>query len=169
MRVQVNQDSSKLSGTHHILVYAYDNILGGSVHTTKKNTAFLVVPSKEFCLEVSADTNKNMVRSRDQNAGKNYNIKINNTSIERIEEFKYLGTTITHQKTIQDKVKCRLKSGNICYYSAQNLLSSSLLFKTTGLFISLSGTSELDCATTKKDRAERSISIGRESLKFFLY
>jgi len=40
----------------------------------------------------------------------------------------------------------------------------------TGLLISPSGNSELDCATTKKDRAERSISIGRESLKvFFLY
>ena len=37
----------------------------------------------------------------------------------------------------------------------------------TGLFISASGTSELDCATTKKDTAERSISIGRESLKVF--
>jgi len=35
----------------------------------------------------------------------------------------------------------------------------------TGLFISPSGTSELDCETTKKDRAERSISIGRETLK----
>ena len=40
----------------------------------------------------------------------------------------------------------------------------------TGLFISLSGISELDCATTKTDTAERSISIGRESLQvFFLY
>ena len=37
----------------------------------------------------------------------------------------------------------------------------------TGLFISPSGTSELDCAATKKDRAERSISIGTESLKVF--
>ena len=37
----------------------------------------------------------------------------------------------------------------------------------TGLFISPSGTSELDCATTKTDTAERSISIGRESLKVF--
>ena len=35
----------------------------------------------------------------------------------------------------------------------------------TGLFISPSGTSELDCATTKKDRAERSTTIGRETLK----
>ena len=37
----------------------------------------------------------------------------------------------------------------------------------TGLFISLSGISELDCATTKTDKAERSISIGRESLQVF--
>ena len=39
--------------------------------------------------------------------------------------------------------------------------------RSTGLFISPSGTSELDCATTKTDTAERSISIGRESLKVF--
>ena len=39
--------------------------------------------------------------------------------------------------------------------------------KTTGLFISPSGTSELDCATTKTDTTERSTSIGRESLKVF--
>jgi len=35
--------------------------------------------------------------------------------------------------------------------------------RSTGLFTSPSGTSELDCATTKTDTAERSISIGRES------
>ena len=39
--------------------------------------------------------------------------------------------------------------------------------ESTGLFKSPSGTSELDCATTTKDTAERSISIGRESLKVF--
>ena len=39
--------------------------------------------------------------------------------------------------------------------------------QTTGLFISPSGISELDCATTKTDTAEMSISIGRESLKVF--
>jgi len=37
----------------------------------------------------------------------------------------------------------------------------------TGLFISPFGISELDCATTKTDTAERSISIGRESLQVF--
>ena len=37
----------------------------------------------------------------------------------------------------------------------------------TGLFISPSGISELDCAKTKTETAERSISIGRESLQVF--
>ena len=37
----------------------------------------------------------------------------------------------------------------------------------TGLFISPSGISELDCATTKTDTVERNISIGRESLQVF--
>ena len=37
----------------------------------------------------------------------------------------------------------------------------------TGLFISPSGISELDCATTKTHTAERNISIGRESLQVF--
>ena len=37
----------------------------------------------------------------------------------------------------------------------------------TGLFISPSGNSEIDCAKTKTDTAKRNISIGRESLKVF--
>jgi len=46
-----------------------------------------------------------------------------------MEEFKYLGTTLTHQNSIQEEIKRRLKSGNACYHSVQNLCSSSLLSK----------------------------------------
>jgi hypothetical protein len=46
-----------------------------------------------------------------------------------VEEFKYLGTTLTNQNSIQEEVRSRLKSGNACYYSVQNLLSSRLLSK----------------------------------------
>jgi hypothetical protein len=35
--VQENQDGLKLNGTHQLLVYADDvNMLGGSIHNTKK-------------------------------------------------------------------------------------------------------------------------------------
>ena len=46
-----------------------------------------------------------------------------------MEEFKYLGTTLTIQHSIQEEINSRLKSGNSCYHSVQNLLSSSLLSK----------------------------------------
>jgi len=52
---------------------------------------------------------------------------MDNRSFERMEEFKYLGTTLTNQNYIQEEIKSRLKSGNVCYHLVQNLLSSSLL------------------------------------------
>ena len=40
-----------------------------------------------------------------------------------------MGTTLTNKNSIQEEIKNRLKLGNVCYHSVQNLLSSSLLFK----------------------------------------
>ena len=50
-----------------------------------------------------------------------------NSSFERVEEFKYLGATLTNQNSIQEEIKNRLKPGNACYHSGQNILSSGLL------------------------------------------
>jgi len=112
------------------LFYADDvNVLGGSVHTVKKNTEALAVGSKENGLKVNADKTKYMVMSRDQNTGPSHNIEIENSSFERVEVFKYLGTTFTNQNSIQHEIKSRLKLGNACYHSVQNHLSSSLLSK----------------------------------------
>ena len=56
-------------------------------------------------------------------------MRIDNSTFERVEEFKYLGTTLTNQNSIAEEIKSRLKSGNACYNSVQNLLSSGLLSK----------------------------------------
>ena len=54
-------------------------------------------------------------------------MKTDNSSFVRVEEFKYLGTAITYQNSIEEGIKSRLKSRNAFYHSVQNLLSSSLL------------------------------------------
>ena len=69
--------------------------------------------------------------SGDQIAGASHYMKTENTSFERVEELKYLGTNLTNKNSIQEEIKSRLKSRNACHYSVQNLLSSSLLFKYT--------------------------------------
>jgi hypothetical protein len=46
-----------------------------------------------------------------------------------VSQFKYLGKTVSNQNLIQEEIKRRLNSGNACYHSVQNLLSSCLLSK----------------------------------------
>jgi hypothetical protein len=97
----VNQDGLKLNGTHQLLVYADDvTILGGSIHTIKKNADTLVVASKESGMEVYADKIKHVVMFRDQNAGQSHSIKINTCSFKNMEELIYLGTKLTNQRCL---------------------------------------------------------------------
>jgi len=92
-RFQVNQDGLKLNGTHQLLAYADDaNILAGSKRTLRDNAEALVATTRKIGLEVSADETKYMVMSRDQNAGRIHSVRIDNSTVERVEGFKYLGT-----------------------------------------------------------------------------
>jgi hypothetical protein len=94
-RVQANKKGLKLNDTHELLVYADDvNILGGSIHTIRKNTEALLIASKEIVFSAFTSKPKYMVMSRDQNAGQNGYIQIGNKSFETLEQFKYLGTTL---------------------------------------------------------------------------
>jgi hypothetical protein len=45
-----------------------------------------------------------------------------------VEQFRYLGTTVTVQNWIHEEIK-RLNSGDVCYHSVQNLLSARLSSK----------------------------------------
>ena len=74
--VQVNQDGLKLNDTNKLLVYAaYDNTLGGSIHTINKSTEALVPASKGTGLKVTAEKTTYMIMSQDQHAGQNHNTK----------------------------------------------------------------------------------------------
>jgi hypothetical protein len=129
-RVQGNQDGLKLNCTHQLLVYAYDiNMLDRSIHNIKKITETLVVPLKETGLGINADKTAYMVTAWNQNAERSQNVKIGHNSFERVQQFKYLRTTLTNQNSILQEIKIGLKSGNVCYHLVQNRLSYSLLSK----------------------------------------
>jgi hypothetical protein len=50
-------------------------------------------------------------------------------------QFKYLLMTVTNLNWISDETKSRLNSGNACYHSVQNPLSSRLLSKNVNIWI----------------------------------
>jgi hypothetical protein len=103
--------------------------LDRSIYTIKKKAKALLVANEKVGLGANAENIKHMVTSQEQNAVKNLNIKMNFQFFESVEQIKYLGTTLKCQHSIQGDIKSRLKSGNVCYLSVQNLWSSSLLSK----------------------------------------
>jgi hypothetical protein len=107
------------------------NLLGYNIliDTIKKNTGTLIDASKEVDLEVNKEKTKYMLLSLHQNTEQNHDMKITKSSFENVAQFEYLGTTVTNQNLIQDGIKRRLNSGNACYHSVHNLLSSYLLSK----------------------------------------
>jgi len=52
-----------------------------------------VAASKQIGLEVNVNNNYRVI-SRDKNAGRSRNMKIDNNFFERVEEFKYFGRTL---------------------------------------------------------------------------
>jgi len=107
---------------HYMKSQNWDNMLYSSLHSLQNSVC---VPKTKY-----------MIMSRDQKAGRSHSVRFDNSSIERVEEFKYLGTTLTNQNSIQEEIRSRLNLGNACYYSVQSLLSSSLLSKNLKIKIS---------------------------------
>jgi len=62
-----------------------------------------------------------MIMCQDQNARWSHNIKIDSSFFVTMAQFRYLGTTLMNQNSIQEENKSSLKSGNVWYHTVQNL------------------------------------------------
>jgi hypothetical protein len=90
-----------------------------------KQQIFMLLYENCFVFEIT----KYMVMSPDQYARRSHNIRIYNSSFERVEHLKYLEKNPNRSNSIQEETKSRLNSGNACYHSVKNILFSSLLSK----------------------------------------
>ena len=89
----------------------------------------LVNACKNIGLAINRGKTKYMEIGRRRGMMENDHIPLGRNSYEKVKTFKYLGSLMTNQNSIQEKIKCRLQAGNSCYYSVQTLLSSRLLSK----------------------------------------
>jgi len=84
------------------LIYTKDvNILGGRLHSIKKNTDTSIVASKDTGLAINVDKSKYMVKYRDQNSRRSHSTKIDKISFGWVEEFKHLGKNLKSLNSIK--------------------------------------------------------------------
>jgi hypothetical protein len=92
-RVQESHKGLKLNGTHQLLAYTDDNILGENIDTKQKNTETLLDASKEEVLVVNPEKTKYVLMSHCNKAGQKNSMKLPNRFFEDVAELKYMGTT----------------------------------------------------------------------------
>jgi hypothetical protein len=119
----------KLNGTCQLLAHADNmNLLGDDRYINNKKES-LIFASEKGGIEINVEKTKYTMVTYYQNAGQNRDMEIANRSFENVSQFKYLGKTVIYENLIHDKIKRGLKSGNACYHSIQNRLSSRVLSK----------------------------------------
>jgi hypothetical protein len=111
--------------------------LGNNTHTIQKNTENLIdaCTCKEVGLGENAEKTKRMLLSHHQNAMCNLDMKRANRSFENVAQFECLEKTVTSPILIQEEIKRKWNSGNVCYHSVQNLLPSHPLSKNVNIRI----------------------------------
>ena len=95
-----------------VLFYADDVNL---IRTIERNADVLLNACKDFGLAVNIGKTKYMEIGRHRGMIPNAHIKIGSNSYEKVKTFKYLGSLLTNQNSIQGEIKCRFKARNLCH------------------------------------------------------
>ena len=102
-----------MNGNQQVFAYADDlNLIGDDIITIERTAVVLLNACKDIGLAVNTGKTKYMEIGLHRGMVANEHIRISSYSHEKLKSFKYLGSVVTNQNSIQDKIKCRLKAGN---------------------------------------------------------
>jgi sorting nexin-29 len=156
----INADNSKSIYTRstQILAYADDlDLVGRNIAAVKDAFESLEKGAEAVGLRINTDKTKYMVATK-KGAGGVQNLIVDDHSIEAVDSFVYVGSTINSKNNVALEVKQRIRLGNKCYFSLQKLMSkrSSRHLKCT-LYKSLirpvvTYGAETWCITTKEEQ-----------------
>jgi hypothetical protein len=115
----MNQDGSKLNGTHQLLICANDvNLLGENMYNITKNTVALWVANKVAGLEVnSKKTFKCIFLSCQQTAGQCHSIKVAYKGFKNFRKLRYIRSAPASQNVMYKVIKSRSDSGNVTIWA----------------------------------------------------
>jgi hypothetical protein len=120
------------TGLKQTLAYADDIIIIGRTKQVTMDT--FTKPKNEaskFCLLINENKMKYMMCTRKQH--RENKLEIDNTSFESVQSFKYLGSTVNQNNTIEEEIKERLIAGNKAFYANQKMFHNKLLSKKSKL------------------------------------
>lgn len=133
-----NNEQQQTTGTIYnqpiqYLAYADDiSLLGKSKKDITQSFIELEDASQKAGLEINSQKTKYMFTgtSKEETQMENV-IKVRNHNFEKVNNFKYLGATITANNDILEEVKQRITAGNKAYYSSYNMLKNKNISRKT--------------------------------------
>jgi hypothetical protein len=115
-----------------ISVYAADIIIiGRTKQVTMDMFTKLKNEASKICLVINENKTKSMMSTRKQQRGNK--LETGDMSFESIQSFKYLGSTVNQNNTIEEEIKEKLIAGNKAFYANQKMFQSKLPSKKSKL------------------------------------
>lgn len=134
-RANIDVEVFSNSGPNLLLAFADDiDLVSKTTIKTKELFGKIEKETGRVGLRINEDKTKYMYNSRRQGRDRlGQNVTIDTYNFERVSEFKYLGTVITADNSMDKEMKARIQSGNRCYYALRELFQSRLLSRSSKL------------------------------------
>ena len=114
-----------------VLAYADDEcLLARSAAAVKELFIHLEEAAQEMGLHINESKTFYMSTARD---GVRRDLQCGDTSFEGVTSFKYLGSIVTSDNSVEDDIKARIAAGNRVFFSLQTLFRSKYLSTSTKL------------------------------------